>query len=62
MEIWARVTLAFVAVYLLTCIYVIVEPSAVSTGATGPEPVFFEKLFSPPVDAVPNAVPGQLVS
>jgi hypothetical protein len=60
MEIWARVTLAFIAVYLLTCLYVVIEPpTETTTKATGPEPVFFDKLFSPPVDAVPNAVPGQ---
>jgi hypothetical protein len=59
MEIWARVTLAFIAVYLITCLSVIIEPSSEPTTSTGPNPVFFEKLFAPPIDAVPNAVPGQ---
>ena len=59
MEIWLRVTLAFIAVYLLSQLSVTAESPVPETKENGPEPVFFEKLFSPPVDAVPNAVPGQ---
>ena len=63
MEIWARVAIAFMAIYLLSSLSLSIErPSEQAKRADGPEPVFFEKLFSPPVDAVPNAVPGQLVS